>query len=192
VSSNYLMWTNDNVKGACSLAAMQGYPQDWKLLYGETVMHEFPTTASFSLDPDLPRNVMLTDNLDNIDMLIVASHRLRDLIRSEQPSEIEYVPVQIIDHKRRLVHDPYFIVHPLHPVDCLDVDACGAEWGEILKKEIESVEQLVIDESRIPPDRLLFRPRLFCQVILVHRALASKIDAAGVTGVRWQELADYA
>lgn len=189
--SDYLIWTRDIVPGACALSGMTGFEDDWKLIYGESVANDFPTKARLTMDPDSPRDVMLTDNLYNGDMLIVASARLRALIEKFASASLEYLPVPIFNHKKRAIAELYAIVHPTAPVECLIVEACEPEWGLINKKAIDSVEHLVIDEQRIPKDRLLFRPQLFCSVILVHRKLADEIDAASMTGVRWVELADY-
>jgi hypothetical protein len=191
MQSNYVIWARDIVDGACALSGMTGFEDDWKLIYGESVAQDFPAKARFAMDPDYPRDVMLTDNLYNGDMLIVASQRLRDLIESQHPTAIEYLPVPIYNHKKRAIKEPYAIVHPIEPVDCLVVEACDPEWGRINKKAIDRVKRLVIDEQRIPQGRLLFRPQLFCKVILAHRSLAQKIDASAMTGVRWVELADY-
>lgn len=191
MQSDYLIWTDEVVPGACSLAGMTGYAEDWKLVYGEPVAAEFPGAARFSMDPDTPRDMALTDNLVNLDMLIVASQRLRDLIEAQQPAAVEYLPVPIFNHKKRAIAEPYFIVHPIQTVDCLVLDACEPTWGRINKKAIQRVAHLVIDAQRVPADRLLFRPQLFNKVILAHRKLADAIDAAGMTGVRWVELADY-
>jgi hypothetical protein len=189
--SNYVIWTRDIVPGACALSGMTGFADDWKLIYGEPIGDALPSSARFAMDPDSRRDVMLTDNLYNGDMLIVASARLRDLVAARKPAAIDYLVVPIFNHKKRAIAEPYCIVHPLAPIDCLVIDECKPEWGRINKKAIERVERLVIDETRIPEDRLLFRPDLFCSVILAHRSLADAIDTAGMTGVRWVELADY-
>ena len=191
MQSNYVIWGQRAARGACSLDGMTGYADDWKLLYGHPMAGEFPATARFAMDPDYPRNVALTDSLFNIDMLLVASQALRALIEAQQPQAVEFLPVPIFNHKKREIKEPYTIVHPTHPVDCLVVDACGAHWDEINKKAIATVQALVIDEKRIPAGRLLFRPDHFCKVILAHRSLADKVDAANLTGMRWIELDNF-
>lgn len=189
--SSHVVWAHDLVEGACALSGMTGFDDDWKLLYGESVADDFPGQARFAMNPDTPDDIALTDSLRNIDRLIVASQALRDLIEAQQPDAVEYLPVSILNHKKRLVKAAYFVVHPIHPVDCLDVAACKPTYGRIQKTAIQAVRRLVIDESRIPAGRLLLRPAGFTKVILVHRSLADRIDAAGLTGMRWIELPDY-
>lgn len=191
MQSNYLVWARDIVEGACSLSAMTGYADDWKLLSGIRVTGEFPSSSQFRMDPDDPNDIMLTDSLYNADMLIVASPRLRGLLEGLNIPAIEYLPVTVHNHKNRPVPESYTIVHPLDAVDCLVLDACEPRWGRIDKTDISRLKHLVIDESRIDATRLLFRPKHYKRAILAHRKLAEKIDAAGCTGIRWIELADY-
>src|SRR5215470_9499999 len=98
MQSHYVIWARDIVNGACALSGMTGFEDDWKLIYGHPVAGEFPVKARFTMDPDYPRDVMLTDNLYNSDMLIVASQPLRELIESQHIPAIEYLAVPIFNH----------------------------------------------------------------------------------------------
>ena len=49
----------------------------------------------------------------------------------------------------------------------------------------------MIDESRVDPERKIFRPKSFYRVTLVARELAEAIEVEGFTGIRWIELDDY-
>ncbi|MEY4561764.1 MAG: hypothetical protein RLZZ618_1041 [Pseudomonadota bacterium] len=189
--SNFVIWGRAFIDGACALRPMTGYPDDWKLINGEAVTGEFPEASQFQMNPDYPGQNQLTDSLYNLDTLIVASRRLQALLEASSVAQMEYLPVNVVDQKGRRMTEPYVIAHPLNPVDCLVIDACQPRWGRIDKNDISRLKHLVIDESRIPADRLLFRPKHYKSEILVHRALAEKIDAAGYTGARWIELADY-
>ena len=191
MQSNYVIWGRDIIRGACSLSPMTGFEDDWQLLDGIPLSGSFPSSASLKMDKDDPRSTMLTDCLYNANRLIVASESLHALLETTSVPKVEYLPVPICNHKNRKIPEPYFIVHPLEPVDCLVVDACRARWSTIDKTNIDRLRSFVIDESKIDPVRLLFRPMHYKRAILVHRELAKKIDAAGCKGIRWIELTDY-
>jgi hypothetical protein len=123
--------------------------------------------------------------------MIVASPRLTRVVQQAAPSHLEYLPISIINHKGKIASRDHHIIHPIDPVDCLDLTMCKPKWGVIKSDSIKSVERLVLDETRIPADRWIFRPKAFKRVILVRRELAEKIDAENVTGVRWVETEDY-
>ena len=99
--------------------------------------------------PDNPTGVALTDALHNRDMLIIGSELLRAVIEAEAGPHMEYLPVAVYNHKKRQIPEAYTIIHPLNPVDCLEIDACQVRWGRIDKNDIARLKQLVIDESRI-------------------------------------------
>ena len=103
---------------------MKGYPEDWKLLYGQSVADVFPAGVLFSMDPANPTNTALSDSLGNIDRQIVASKRLLGLIESWQIPALEFLPISILSHKKRPIPEPYTIIHPIQPIDCLVVDVC--------------------------------------------------------------------
>lgn len=191
MKSNYVIWAHKAINGQCKLVGMKGFPEDWKLQHGKPVADVFPPSVNFSMNPDDPTGVFLTDSLRNIDRLIVASPRLRSLFESNEVQRLEFLQVQVLNHKKRPIDEPYVIVHPTELVDCLVVDACEPRWGAIDPDSINDLMHLVIDESRIPANRLLFRPKLYTKVILVQRNLAEQITAAGLTGVRWIELSNW-
>ncbi|MBS0453293.1 MAG: hypothetical protein JSS14_18530 [Proteobacteria bacterium] len=189
--SNYVIWTKQVINGACALAGMKGYAEDWRLLDGQSQKDSFPSTARFDMNPEYPNDVALTDSLYNLDKQIVASPTLRELLESLNIPHMEYIPVNVFNHKGRAVEPAYVIAHPIDPIDCIDVAASGADFSLIDPDTIDSVQSLVIDESLIDPARLLFRPKGYPDVILAHRSLAAKVDAAGITGVRWIELSNW-
>jgi hypothetical protein len=133
----------------------------------------------------------MTDNLINTRTLIVASLKLKNFLETRQLPKVEYLPITILDHKGRPASRDYFIIHPIEPVDCLDVSQCGAQRSSIDPETIQWLDRLVIDEGKIDPSRDMFRLKFFYDVILVRRELAAAIDAEGLTGIRWIELSDY-
>jgi hypothetical protein len=191
MKSNYVVWAEDIVPGACSLSAMSGYEDDWKLLSGISVAGEFPSTSKFRMNPDDPTGILLTDSLHNLDMLIIASGRLCEVMKNLNLSGIEYLPVTVYNHKNKPTAESYSVINLLDSVDCLVLDACEPRWGRIDKTDISRLKRLVIDESRIDPTRMLFRPKHFKSAILIHRKVVQKIETAACTGIRWIELEDY-
>ena len=72
---------------------------------------------------------------------------------------VEYLPVQILNHKKKVASKDYFLMNPLSVVDCIDVEASEVEWDVVRKDFIESCESLVIQGPRVPADVHVFRPK---------------------------------
>lgn len=180
------------------LEKLEGVEKKWELNEGVSRAASFPTDAFFHMHRDRPYDTLLTDNLKNINMLIVGSGRLKEFLEKRRVEKVEYLPVTILDHKDKPIRSNYFIIHPIDPVACLDIDRCGATWDELDEDDIESVQRIVIDASMIDEERQvikierkLFRPRHFYRITLIRRDLAEAIDAEGFTGIRWVEMDDY-
>lgn len=190
-ASDLVIWAPKKVRNAVSLEALEGFEDEFELSEGVPLAARFPEDALFRMDPELPDNTVLTDNLVNKNMLVVASRRLKELLERFALEKVEYLPVTILDHRGRPTKVEHFIVHPLDPVDALDADASGADFSPIDDTVIDEIEKLVLDEDELDPKRRFFRLQGLWEVTLVHREIAAAIDKAGFTGVRWIELDSY-
>ena len=187
MKANYLIWDSKVVPNACVLKELVGVEQPSRLRKGVPVAAGFPEGAAFTMDPDFPDATLLTDNLINTDNLIVASSRLKTFLESRAPGRVEYLPVAIIDHRGKPASREYHIIHPVDPVDCLDLEKCEPTWSAIDKTKIKRLKRLVIDETKVGRDRGLFKPQSFYNIILTRRDLAEALDREGFTGLRWIE-----
>lgn len=192
MGSNYVMWRYKAADDAVVLGDFKGVRDKYPLHDGMPQAGRFPADASFHMHPDFPTHLLLQDSVLNSDMCIVVSERLKTALEKLAPPKVELLPVAIVDHKQRKVPEPFFLVHPIEPVDCIDRDASGAEMDEIVDPDaIESVRQMVLDESRIPPERTVFRLKNYWGAVVVRRDIAQALDQGGFSGVRWLELDRY-
>ena len=187
--SKYVIWKSDtNIPNACVLGEFKRVDKSFQLRKGVPRAATFQEDASFTMHEDHPYDTLLTDSLNNIFMMIVASRRLKEFLEARALKQVEYLPVTILDHKGRPASRDYFIIHPVNPVDCLNIDECNARWGHIDKNSIKFVKRLVLDVSKIDPERELFRPKYYHKVILVRQDLAEAIDREGFTGIWWDSV----
>ena len=189
--SNYVIWTYKSVDGACALKDLRGLEKSYRLNNGTPLAAHFPPDVELHMHPDYPNDILVPDNVLNADLVIVASPRLQECVRSHSPPEVEYLPVRVIDHKGRLASAEYAIIHPLHPVDCIDRQRSVFRISPIKPDSIKSFEKLVLDESRIPRERMLFRMQGFWGITLVRRDLATAISSMGFTGLEWLGIDEY-
>ena len=82
----------------------------------------------------------------------------------------------------------YFIANCTHLQDCIDQKASDLVWNRIDPTLIASVKKLVVDESKIPPETLVFRMKHFPKSIIVSRALSEAISGKGFSGILFREL----
>jgi len=189
--ARWVVWARKHRDGECRLGPLLNVARQFQLLKGVPRAAGFPSDAAMAMEPDHPNDMVLTDALFNNDRLIVASERLREVFTSRGAPAIEILPLGILDHRGRPAAAPYAILHPVDPVDCLDLAQCGPKRSSIDPAKITDVARLVLDDARVDPDRLIFRPLGFPNATLVRRDVAEAISAAGLTGMRWVELDAY-
>ena len=188
--SKFVVWMNEVGDYDCVLTDFEGLDNTFPLLAGTPLQETFPADARFSMNPDLPNNMLTPDSVQNTNMVIVASERLAGFFREQKVPYVEYLPVTIFDHKGKPIDGEFQIIHPVEPVDGLDLTDCEVEYSFILPDQIESLRPLKLKEDDIPEDRVFFRCRGFADRIFVRRSLAEAITQAGFTGIKWRELVD--
>lgn len=186
-----VIWDYKDEGRSCLLDPPSGIDRDWELHEGVPRAATFPPDARFRMSDDHKRSIGLTDNLMNLAGLAVISERLKELLVSKSLKNVEYLPVQIINHKGRETAPRYFILHAIVPQDCLDLQASGCSYNAIVPSDIDSVQALVIDPARLDPDVMLFRLKDFGAPLLIRRDLAEAISGAGFRGVSFLELSEY-
>lgn len=191
MSDNYVIWNYKTEPHAAVLKKLAGLEKAFRLQNGTHLQDVFPGDVGYHMHPDFPNDIALMDNMLNLDKVIVASPRLAAAVKQRKPAKVEYLPLAIIDHKGRAASKDYAIVHPVEPVDAIDREKSVFKEGVILPGSIESFERLVLDESRIPEDRQLFKLKGFREITLVRRDLADALDAKKFTGLTWQRVKDY-
>ena len=189
--SNYVIWKNIRVPNACSLTDFEALDNTFPLWEGTPLQDSFPSNASFHMRPDDPDDMLLTDSLENTEMIIVGSQRLVDFFREYPVANVEYLPVVVYDHKGKRVKQKYHIIHPIHAVDCLDRQKSGVTYSPILKTMIDSVERFVLQEDKIPADRAFFRCQDFFDDTLVRRDFTEALDKENFSGWSWLDVDDY-
>jgi hypothetical protein len=182
---SYLIWTSKAVPNACSLKDLLNVEKQYQFNEGISRVATFPTDAAFTMDPEFPNNTLLPDNLINLNMMIVVSARLKEFLEAKKPTHLEYLKVTILDHKGRPASREYYIINPVNPIDCMDVQKSEPTYSLMDRTNIKRVKQLALDTSRLDPDRLIFRPKSFYRAILTKAKLSVEIDRAGFTGIRW-------
>jgi len=176
---------------AAFFESLEGFDRDYDLENGVPLLAEVPSGASFRMSADFPRQIALYDFLPNVNDVLVASEQVRTLFESERVKHVEYLPVQIVNHKGRKVKEKYFILNPFPLVDCADGKKTKFVRNALNKEKWEEVKNLTIEEKRVPADYQLFGVEHITGLRLIRRALAEKMKAAGVRGFDTVELSAY-
>jgi hypothetical protein len=180
----YVIWQFEDVAHSLVLDRLHGVDDIFELVEGTPRAGTFPPDARFTPDPDFPNDMGLVDSFTNTYNLTVISTKLKEFIEDKHPEKVEYLPVTLLNHKSRPAGE-YFILHPVDPVDALDIEQSGAEWDVVDETVIDSIQRIVLSPDKLDVNRQIFKLKHLYDVLLVHTDFAKAIDENGFTGIKW-------
>ncbi len=186
----YYCWTDDQDP---SLAHIDGrLPESfesiyWQLAEGVIVEHA-PALVSFSLTEGNPSQ--LSASLPNSHLLKIVSAPLK-VVLEQTGACWQFFEVQLRQGEK-LVAEPYYLVHLVNSVNALNWCDSVVRPSPLNEMQVDSIQQLVLDESKIPSDVSIFRLAESPDLWLVTRELALEIKRErGLIGVLFVNSDDY-
>jgi hypothetical protein len=160
---------------------------DYRLSEGLPARGWFPGSLRFTLSRD--SGVRVADSIPNVLSLLIVSDRLKQALEVRANSKIEFLPVSILNKKKRPLVEPYYVANLLGSIACMDREKSEFKMNAVLKDQVLWFARLVLDEPRIPPKANLFRLREQMDLVLVRDDLADVL--AKFTGLRLPPLDEY-
>jgi hypothetical protein len=190
MADDFLIWTAKMEPRACRVLGMEGYDEGFRLRRGDSVLGDWPGDVTFTMNPDFPDDRLLVDAVMNPSSAIVASPRLAGAMAERAPGDVELLPVRIIDHKCKLASAEYVVVHPVKALDAVDRER--SVFDLVYNSPLfDSFSRLVIDPTRVPPERQIFRLQGVWRLIVARRELVQVIEGLGLKGVGWTPASAY-
>jgi hypothetical protein len=171
------------------LSGMEGF-EDWKFLRPAPHAKEFPKNVKMYMDANYPRDVRLIDA--HVDAnIVVISARIKEILAKEKLSDVEFLPVAIVNHKGRVASKDYFILNVTKSIDCLDVEKSVPRYSAIDPDIIRWVKKIVIDDSRVPAGARLFRMQGYFGPIIVDETIKQLLEGAKIEGASFVAVEDF-
>jgi hypothetical protein len=137
---------------------------------------------SFSMNPERPKDVTLTDYIQNQEGVLLAGPRLVSFLRSQALPDVEFLPVSILDHKGRVASTEYAIVHCCRVIDCVDQEKSDFKWNG-LEKPSMSVSRMVLKSDTLGENDRLIRPKFVPGKVLYRADLREALHEQRFTGL---------
>jgi len=154
---------------------------------GESIIDEWPEHARLDMDKSEP-GIRLADLIGNTQSYLILSKRVKEVIESMIPKDVEYLPVEIFNHKGRLASKDYFIVNPIGAVDCLHLKKSKIIYDEPGSDEIIDIDEFVLDKKKLKNVPHLFRIKEDPGEYVMSQALALEFKKHQFTNIYSWEL----
>ncbi|WP_163786508.1 imm11 family protein [Myxococcus vastator] len=98
--------------------------------------------------------IQLSDLIENACGMLIVSKRIKETFERVNKGPVEYLPLTICNHKKRVASTEHFIINPLGTVDCLNLKASTIVYHD---DKIVQVQRPVLDPGKIEHAPHLFR-----------------------------------
>jgi hypothetical protein len=187
---NYLVWTAAPIEHSFALHRLSDVPDFYEIVEGVPRAAGFPVGVTHTVSKDYPHDMLQQDVFRSPHRVFLTSTELKVFLGRQALKNVEFLPVTLLDHRSKPVGN-YFILHPIDPVDCLDVAASQAKPNPVDKDYFYEIKQIVLKPEKVNPQLEIFRIKGLFDQIIIRRDLAAAMDAQGFTGVAWTELAAF-
>jgi hypothetical protein len=143
------------------------------------------------MSEDFEDDIKTEDFISNTTDALVVSQRIKDLLADIELKNNEWLSVSIINHRKRKVKTPYFILNQLNLQDCIDLEQSVFIRNAIDPDLFLVIKRLVVSEKKIEEGLAIFRMHHYPFVCLFHRSVAEKIQREACTGIEFRELEDW-
>ena len=185
----FQIWRNHYEEGYC-VVTNPNVKDDYELSEGVSRAEGWPDDVKAPMSAEYPKDIELPDNVFGTELIII-SDKTRQLLKTEGVTNVEYLPLAIFNHKKKLASKDYFILNPPSVVDCIDIEASDVKWNAIDKTLINRCKQLVLKEANVPKTVKVFRPKHLPTWILIRSELAKKLEDSGLTGLYFTDPARF-
>jgi hypothetical protein len=186
----FRLWQTAYREGQAVLNPPSGVRKAYQLSKGVRRLADWPPDVKCQMDDEFPDDLELADSLHGAVSLVI-SRKLKEFLEARGVKDVEYLPLEILNHKGRRASKDYFIFNPNSIVDCIDIEASGIVWNNIDKDSISSCESLVLDAKRVPDQATVFRLKLWPEVVVIDGALAAEMADKGFSGLHFVDPKKY-
>jgi len=183
----YWVFKSDFGKEGVFLSSLPGEgPKDYEYSKGRSLADRHPSGKASAMyyDPTYPERIKLYDFVANLDGVLIANQKVKTILSEFGIKNIEYLPVQLMDHQDKLVTEDYSILNVLGGEDIVDMEASEYRMGSIIKTQIKRIKKLVIDDKSIPDNAHFFRASAKLNQFFISGELKQVFDINNITGYR--------
>jgi len=158
-------------------------PAGWKLFEGEPIAEQFPETVRLKFSASRPDNIRLYDFIKNTKSVRIISKRVRAIFDQFSIDQVEYIPVEIMDHQGNLASNDYFLMNVMNTQPIIDMERSKYEMCLIEEDQISNFDEIRLSTEQADMDARIFRSDRRASLYFMTDDVVQAIKAAGLTGL---------
>lgn len=161
-----------------------GLVRKYQLLQGISRLAGWPPGLAAQFSKDRAEGMRLTDWVPTPFGWLLISGRFKAILEAMGAPNVEYLPIKMVNHKKRLASPDYWIVNFLVLIEAVDRSRSVFDVDAAEDDKIFSFDKLVLLDAVESKGPLIFRPKEAPRLVLVRSDLAERIQGDGLTGLK--------
>jgi uncharacterized protein DUF1629 len=162
--------------------------KQYQLKQGKSRREGWPDAVIFPYSRDKREGLELTDWIDNSKSWMIISTAFRKVLEGVPVPDVEYLPIQLQNHKKKITSTDYSIGNFTKLVEAVDREqSVFKEAGG----DITRFDKLVLRPDVVRSGPPMFRMKERDILVLAREDLVKKLQNAGMTGVTFVETDKY-
>jgi hypothetical protein len=192
--ANYYPWLHDDEDRNLAWItyapdALRNHPKDYQLTEGGSVKNWYPADVEMYLSDE--RGMKLSDSIPNIMSLLIISEKLKVIMVERSEALLEFLPVRLKYQDEQEVKATYYVMNVLEVVECVSLERSMFRYSDISPDRIFRFFHLILDQSRIPSDKKIFRLKENPSLVIIREDLGKDILRAKAIGMMFVEMDEY-
>ena len=169
----------------------EGLVRQYQLLKGISRAKDWPDDVTAKFSDMRPEGMRLTDFIRSSFTWLFVSDRFKKVLEDVGVTNVEYLPIKMKNHKKKLVDAKYWIANFTVLVEAVDRSKSVFRVDAADDTKISKFDSLVLLPEVEKNGPAALRMKEWPQLMLVREDLAARIKEAGFTGFTLTETTKY-
>lgn len=179
--------------GAMLLDLPDDGPASYKYSLGKPLTEGYPNQeeAIMMLDPDYEDQIKLYDFVNNTDDALIVNKKTKTIINSLQKNNIEFLPITIWDHYKKVLSTDYFITNSLVALPIIDMEKSNYVMNNLDKNQISRIKNFIVNRECENKAQHLFRANTMLDLLIISDEMKILLETNNITGYKLFKLDNW-
>jgi len=150
---------------------------------GHVLSNTIEDKLTLHFSDEYPENIKLYDFVENTLNLLIVSERTKTVFDNEEVKDLDYIPVQLVDHKGNIAGKDYYIVNFLKRQPIIDMDNSEYDLSYV-SNLILDIDLLCLNITEVDSDAKLFRSTTEATMNFIRDDLLQALQRAELKGIK--------
>jgi hypothetical protein len=162
----------------------EGAPRQFAFFEGRLLAGEFPFGMEVRFSEEFKKEIKIFDSMAVALSIPIVSRRIKEILERLAPTQCEFLPVVVSDHKKKPASHEHFVLNPLRIADIIDMGRSRYIASSFNPDQIGDLSELRLRPDAVGREIHIFRAKTMLKQVFIAESLYEAFQQAKVTGLR--------